>query len=61
MIQVDSTLAIGELKIRIGRGAELPNLAPDSPLYEDMSGIKTRKDKGRLEFYSHEEVWSDSL
>lgn len=32
-------------------------LEPDSPLYEDMEDILRRKKQGKIELYSHEEVW----
>ncbi|MGD9731960.1 MAG: hypothetical protein AB7U45_07240 [Desulfamplus sp.] len=34
-------------------------LEEDSPLYNDMLDIKERKEIGKLEFMTHEEVWSD--
>lgn len=34
-------------------------LDEDSPLYNDMLDIKERKESGKLEFMTHEEVWSD--
>jgi len=68
MIQANNTLAIEELtkalepvirriireelKAAPHRETDMHHLTPDSPLYEDMSDIKKRKDKDRLEFYS---------
>ena len=31
----------------------------EMPLYNDMKDLKRRKIKGKIELYSHEEVWSE--
>jgi len=38
---------------------ELFYLNPESPLYKAMEDIKRRKEKGRLNFHSYKEVWSE--
>jgi len=35
------------------------HLEPGSPLYEDMEDILQRKAQGKIELFSHEEVWSE--
>ncbi|MDU9047632.1 MAG: hypothetical protein Q3M30_02200 [Candidatus Electrothrix sp. Rat3] len=39
------------------RQPEVFHLAPDSPLYDDLTELKERNEHGGLEFISHEEVW----
>jgi len=34
-------------------------IAPEMPLYKDMQDLKRRKTKGKIELFSHEEVWSE--
>jgi hypothetical protein len=34
-------------------------LNPDTPLYNDLQEISQRRKKGRIELFSHEEVWDD--
>ena len=36
-------------------------LEPGSPLYEDMEEILQRKAQGKIELFSHEEVWGERL
>ena len=48
-----------ELKSVIEKHAGIFYLNPDTPLYDDMVGIKERNKNGELEFMSHKKVWSD--
>jgi len=32
---------------------------PEMPLYNDMQDLKRRKTKGKIELYSHKEVWRE--
>ena len=34
-------------------------LEPEMPLYKDMQDLRRRKAKGKIDLYSHEEVWDD--
>lgn len=34
-------------------------LEPEMPLYKDMQDLKRRKAKGKIDLYSHEEVWDE--
>ncbi|MBF0230912.1 MAG: hypothetical protein HQK63_15195 [Desulfamplus sp.] len=34
-------------------------LNPDTPLYTDMLDIQERKESGKLEFMTHQEVWGE--
>lgn len=34
-------------------------LDPDMPLYADMQDLKKRKTQGKVEIYSHKEVWGE--
>ena len=34
-------------------------LEPEMPLYKDMQDLSRRKAKGKIDLYSHEEVWDD--
>lgn len=36
-------------------------LTPDMPLYEDMEDIAHRKAVNDIVFYSHDEVWNESI
>lgn len=38
---------------------EVLNLDKESPLYEDLEDIFTRKESGQLKFYTHEEIWNE--
>ncbi|MCI5128043.1 MAG: hypothetical protein D3907_05990 [Candidatus Electrothrix sp. AUS3] len=46
-----------ELSAIVEQRPEVFHLDPDSPLYTDLTELKKRKDCGKLEFVSHEEVW----
>lgn len=35
------------------------HLEPSSPLYQDMEEILKRKVQGKIELFSHEEVWGE--
>lgn len=34
-------------------------LEPEMPLYKDMQDLRSRKAKGKIDLYSHEEVWDE--
>ena len=34
-------------------------LEPEMPLYKDMQDLRRRKAKGKIDLYSHEEVWDE--
>ena len=44
---------------RILKHSDIFSLEADSPLYEDMKEILERKERGKLKFYTHEEVWGE--
>ncbi|XCN72836.1 MAG: hypothetical protein Q3M24_21540 [Candidatus Electrothrix aestuarii] len=46
-----------ELSAIVEQRPEVFQLDADSPLYTDLAELKKRKDCGKLEFVSHEEVW----
>lgn len=46
-----------ELSAIVEQRPEVFQLAPDNPLYTDLEELKERKDRGKLAFVSHEEVW----
>ena len=46
-----------ELSAIVEQRPEVFQLAPDNPLYTDLEELKERKDRGKLVFVSHEEVW----
>ncbi len=39
--------------------ADVFQLTPDMPLYEDMEEISQRKAQDQIKLHSHEEVWSE--
>ena len=48
-----------ELKRFLETRAEILQLTPDMPLYEDMEEISQRKAQNQLKLHSHEEVWGE--
>ena len=46
-----------ELNAIIEQRPEVFQLAPDSPLYDDLIELQDRNKRGELTFVSHEEVW----
>ncbi|RWX50030.1 hypothetical protein VU00_11612, partial [Candidatus Electrothrix marina] len=46
-----------ELNAIVEQQPEVFQLTPDSPLYDELVELKERKDRGELEFISHDEVW----
>ncbi len=60
-MQTKSTLVIVELNAIVEQRPEVLQLGPDNPLYTDLEKLKERKNRGELEFVSHDEVWSDEL
>ena len=46
-----------ELNAIIEQRPEVFQLAPDSPLYDDLTELQERNKRGELAFVSHEEVW----
>jgi hypothetical protein len=46
-----------ELNAIVEQRPEVFQLDPDSPLYNDLVELKERKNRGELEFVSHDEVW----
>ena len=39
--------------------ADIFQLTPDMPLYEDMEEISQRKSQDKIKLHSHEEVWGE--
>ena len=48
-----------ELLKLLKKDADIFQLTPDMPLYDDMAEISHRKAKGQIKLHSHEEVWGD--
>ena len=48
-----------ELLRVLKKDADIFQLTPEMPLYEDMDEINQRKAQGQIKLYSHEEVWSE--
>ncbi len=46
-----------ELSAIVEQRPEVFRLAPDSPLYDDLTELHERNKRGELGFISHEEVW----
>jgi len=48
-----------ELLRVLKKDADIFQLTPDMPLYDDMAEISHRKAKGQIKLHSHEEVWGE--
>ena len=48
-----------ELLKVLKKNADVFQLTPDMPLYDDMEDISQRKAQDKIKLHSHEEVWGD--
>ena len=48
-----------ELLKVLKKDADIFQLTPEMPLYEDMEDISQRKAQDKIKLHSHEQVWSE--